>query len=73
MKHLMIAVSLSAVAVAGGVLLPTDDPPPLIPIGSRCAVPLPEGEGIGGHALGSLKQECNIAPVDQFQAPQKLL
>lgn len=39
----------------------------------RCLVPLPEGEGIGGHALGILKAACNSAPVDQLQAPQKLL
>ncbi|GGT85167.1 hypothetical protein GCM10010289_00950 [Streptomyces violascens] len=39
----------------------------------RCAVPLPEGEGIGGHGLGGPKAACNIAPVDQYQAPQKLL
>uniref|UniRef100_A0AAU2UZR6 RdlA protein n=1 Tax=Streptomyces sp. NBC_00003 TaxID=2903608 RepID=A0AAU2UZR6_9ACTN len=46
---------------------------PLINADLRCAVPLPEGEGIGGHALGSPKAACNIAPVDQYQAPQKLL
>ncbi|MGW2320146.1 hypothetical protein [Streptomyces sp. NPDC001680] len=45
----------------------------LINIDLRCAVPLPEGEGIGGHALGGPKTACNIAPVDQYQAPQKLL
>ncbi|MGW1050811.1 hypothetical protein ACWDBD_29000 [Streptomyces sp. NPDC001118] len=39
----------------------------------RCLVPLPEGEGIGGHALGGPKAACNIAPVDQYEAPQKLL
>ncbi|MFD9632390.1 hypothetical protein [Streptomyces violascens] len=39
----------------------------------RCAVPLPEGEGIGGHGLGGPKAACNVAPVDQYQAPQKLL
>ncbi|GAA2473159.1 hypothetical protein GCM10010388_77130 [Streptomyces mauvecolor] len=46
---------------------------PLINIDGRCLVPLPEGEGIGGHALGGPKASCNIAPVDQYQAPQKLL
>ncbi|WP_438290715.1 hypothetical protein [Streptomyces sp. HUAS TT7] len=46
---------------------------PLINIDLRCAVPLPEGEGIGGHLLGGPKAACNIAPVDQYQAPQKLL
>ncbi|MEU9366854.1 hypothetical protein AB0D78_34925 [Streptomyces avermitilis] len=30
----------------------------------RCAVPLPEGEGIGGHLLGGPKAACNVAPVD---------
>ncbi|MFD7166428.1 hypothetical protein [Streptomyces violascens] len=45
----------------------------LINVDLRCAVPLPEGEGIGGHALGGPKAACNIAPVDQYQAPQKLL
>ncbi|MFD9632392.1 hypothetical protein [Streptomyces violascens] len=39
----------------------------------RCAVPLPEGEGIGGHGLTGPKAACNIAPVDQYEAPQKLL
>jgi hypothetical protein len=46
---------------------------PLINIDLHCAVPLPEGEGIGGHGLGGPKASCNIAPVDQYQAPQKLL
>ncbi|MFE4872008.1 hypothetical protein [Streptomyces sp. NPDC056682] len=46
---------------------------PLINIDGRCLAPLPEGEGIGGHALGGPKSACNVAPVDQFQAPQKLL
>ncbi|MFD9632391.1 hypothetical protein [Streptomyces violascens] len=45
----------------------------LINVDLRCAVPLPEGEGIGGHALGGPKAACNVAPVDQYQAPQKLL
>uniref|UniRef100_A0AAU2UZ06 Uncharacterized protein n=1 Tax=Streptomyces sp. NBC_00003 TaxID=2903608 RepID=A0AAU2UZ06_9ACTN len=45
----------------------------LINVDLRCAVPLPEGEGIGGHGLGSPKAACNLAPVDQYQAPQKLL
>ncbi|KOU34662.1 hypothetical protein ADK54_09615, partial [Streptomyces sp. WM6378] len=46
---------------------------PFINVDLRCAVPLPEGEGIGGHLLGGPKAACNIAPVDQYQAPQKLL
>ncbi|NUQ96144.1 MAG: hypothetical protein HOY79_06125 [Streptomyces sp.] len=46
---------------------------PLINLDARCLVPLPEGEGIGGHGLGGPKAACNIAPVDQYQAPQKLL
>ncbi|MFJ9870951.1 hypothetical protein [Streptomyces sp. NPDC101165] len=46
---------------------------PFVNADLRCAVPLPEGEGIGGHGLGGPKAACNIAPVDQFQAPQKLL
>uniref|UniRef100_A0AAU2V0D8 PE-PGRS family protein n=1 Tax=Streptomyces sp. NBC_00003 TaxID=2903608 RepID=A0AAU2V0D8_9ACTN len=45
----------------------------LINVDGRCLVPLPEGEGIGGHGLGGPKAACNIAPVDQYQAPQKLL
>ncbi|WP_369394726.1 hypothetical protein AB5J72_49955 [Streptomyces sp. CG1] len=56
---------------AGGIL--NTYGAPLINADLRCLVPLPEGEGIGGHGLGSLKAFCNIAPVDQFQAPQKLL
>ncbi|WP_438289667.1 hypothetical protein [Streptomyces sp. HUAS TT7] len=46
---------------------------PLANVDLRCAVPLPEGEGIGGHGLGGPKAACNIAPVNQYQAPQKLL
>ncbi|MFI6054695.1 hypothetical protein ACIBCO_31995 [Streptomyces violascens] len=46
---------------------------PFINADLRCAVPLPEGEGIGGHALGGPKAACNTAPVDQYQGPQKLL
>ncbi|MFJ8311021.1 MULTISPECIES: hypothetical protein [unclassified Streptomyces] len=46
---------------------------PLINVDLRCAVPMPEGEGIGGHLLGGPKTACNVAPVDQFQGPQKLL
>ncbi|WP_159047686.1 hypothetical protein [Streptomyces sp. WM6378] len=42
-------------------------------IDGRCLVPLPEGEGIGGHGLTGPKAACNIAPVDQYEAPQKLL
>ncbi|MER5549524.1 hypothetical protein ABT072_45805 [Streptomyces sp. NPDC002589] len=56
---------------AGGIL--NTYGAPLINIDGRCLVPLPEGEGIGGHGLGSLKNECNLAPVDQYQGPQKLL
>lgn len=46
---------------------------PFANVDLRCAVPLPEGEGIGGHLLGGPKPACNLAPVDQYQAPQKLL
>ncbi|MFJ8390317.1 hypothetical protein ACIQ9Q_38580 [Streptomyces sp. NPDC094438] len=46
---------------------------PLVNVDLRCAVPMPEGEGIGGHLLGGPKTACNLAPVDQYQAPQKLL
>ncbi|MFI6688512.1 hypothetical protein [Streptomyces sp. NPDC050485] len=46
---------------------------PLAHVDGRCAAPMPEGEGIGGHALGTLKAECGVVPVDQYQAPQKLL
>ncbi|WP_406510350.1 hypothetical protein [Streptomyces sp. NBC_00212] len=56
---------------AGGIL--NTYGAPLINVDGRCVVPLPEGEGIGGHLLGSPKAACNIAPVDQYQAPQKLL
>ncbi|WP_229853053.1 hypothetical protein [Streptomyces albospinus] len=45
----------------------------LINVDLRCAVPLPEGEGIGGHGLGGPKAACNLAPVDQYEAPKKLL
>ena len=56
---------------AGGIL--NTYGAPLINVDGRCLVPLPEGEGIGGHLLGGPKAACNIAPVDQYQAPQKLL
>ncbi|WP_331721244.1 hypothetical protein [Streptomyces sp. NBC_00212] len=56
---------------AGGIL--NTYGAPLINADLRCAIPLPEGEGIGGHALGGPKAACNIAPVNQYQAPQKLL
>lgn len=56
---------------AGGIL--NTYGAPLINIDGRCLVPLPEGEGIGGHLLGGPKAACNVAPVDQFQTPQKLL
>ncbi|MER7841652.1 hypothetical protein ABTY98_38650 [Streptomyces sp. NPDC096040] len=56
---------------AGGIL--NTYGAPLINIDGRCLVPLPEGEGIGGHVLGGPKASCNVAPVDQYQAPQKLL
>ncbi|MFD7169928.1 hypothetical protein [Streptomyces violascens] len=39
----------------------------------RCAVPLPEGEGIGGHGLTTIKNQCNLGPTTLYQAPQKLL
>ncbi|WP_438296229.1 hypothetical protein [Streptomyces sp. HUAS TT7] len=39
----------------------------------RCAVPLPEGEGIGGHGLSTIKNQCNLGPTTLYQAPQKLL
>ncbi|MFI1369176.1 hypothetical protein [Streptomyces griseochromogenes] len=56
---------------AGGIL--NTYGAPLINADLRCAVPLPEGEGIGGHLLGEPKAACNIAPADQYQEPQKLL
>ncbi|WP_053730404.1 hypothetical protein [Streptomyces sp. WM6378] len=56
---------------SGGIL--NNHGAPLGNVDGRCLVPLPEGEGIGGHLLGTIKNDCNIAPVDQFQAPQKLL
>jgi hypothetical protein len=62
----------TAVAGDSGGILNTYGAP-LIHTDGRCLVPLPEGEGIGGHLLGGLKAACNITPVDQFQAPQKLL
>ncbi|WP_438292037.1 hypothetical protein [Streptomyces sp. HUAS TT7] len=45
----------------------------LVNVDGRCLVPLPEGEGIGGHGLTGPKAACNLAPVDQYEAPQKLL
>ncbi|MGW2813526.1 hypothetical protein [Streptomyces sp. NPDC001415] len=56
---------------AGGIL--NTYGAPLISADLRCAVPMPEGEGIGGHLLGGPKAACNVAPVNQYQGPQKLL
>ncbi|MFJ8389410.1 hypothetical protein ACIQ9Q_33730 [Streptomyces sp. NPDC094438] len=56
---------------AGGIL--NTYGAPLINIDGRCLVPLPEGEGIGGHLLGGPKAACNVAPVNQYQGPQRLL
>jgi hypothetical protein len=56
---------------AGGIL--NTYGAPLANVDLRCAVPLPEGEGIGGHAFGGPKAACNLAPVNQYQGPQKLL
>ncbi|MEV5277278.1 hypothetical protein [Streptomyces sp. NPDC051994] len=56
---------------SGGIL--NSHGAPLASADGRCGVPLPEGEGIGGHLLGGIKPACNVAPVDQFQAPSKLL
>ncbi|MGW2817925.1 hypothetical protein [Streptomyces sp. NPDC001415] len=56
---------------AGGIL--NTYGAPLINVDLRCAIPLPEGEGIGGHGLTGPKAACNLAPVEQYQGPQKLL
>ena len=56
---------------AGGIL--NTYGAPLINVDLRCPVPMPEGEGIGGHLLGGPKAACNVAPVNQYQGPQKLL
>ncbi|MEV8527408.1 hypothetical protein AB0451_25185 [Streptomyces sp. NPDC052000] len=56
---------------AGGIL--NTYGAPLANVDLRCAVPMPEGEGIGGHLLGGPKAACNLAPVNQYQGPQKLL
>ncbi|MGW2819059.1 hypothetical protein [Streptomyces sp. NPDC001415] len=56
---------------SGGIL--NNHGAPLGGVDLRCAVPMPEGEGIGGHGLSGLKNECQVAPVNQFLAPQKLL
>ncbi|KOU39642.1 hypothetical protein ADK54_25070 [Streptomyces sp. WM6378] len=56
---------------AGGIL--NTYGAPLINVDGRCLVPMPEGEGIGGHLLGGPKAACNAAPVNQYQGPQKLL
>ncbi|MFI6689847.1 hypothetical protein [Streptomyces sp. NPDC050485] len=56
---------------SGGVL--NNHGAPLGNLDGRCLVPLPEGEGIGGHAFATIKNQCNLAPATQYQAPQKLL
>uniref|UniRef100_A0AAU2UW84 Secreted protein n=1 Tax=Streptomyces sp. NBC_00003 TaxID=2903608 RepID=A0AAU2UW84_9ACTN len=61
----------SVAGESGGIL--NNHGAPLGHIDGRCLVGLPEGEGIGGHLLGTVKDQCNVAPVNQFQAPQKLL
>jgi hypothetical protein len=47
----LLAVGLPASAHPGHTQVMADD-------SSRCLVPLPEGEGIGGHLLGGPKAAC---------------
>lgn len=44
---------------------------PLVNADLRCAVPA--AQGVGGNVLGGPVAACNDAPVDQFDAPERIL
>ncbi|MHB9758472.1 hypothetical protein ACYBSK_29170 [Streptomyces sp. BYX5S] len=44
---------------------------PFVNVDLRCAVPAPEG--VGGNVLGGPVAACDNAPVDQFDAPERIV
>ncbi|MGW2346204.1 hypothetical protein [Streptomyces sp. NPDC001661] len=44
---------------------------PLVNADLRCAVPA--AQGVGGNVLGGPVAACNDAPVDQFDAPERIV
>ncbi|MEV5976788.1 hypothetical protein [Streptomyces sp. NPDC052114] len=44
---------------------------PFVDVDLRCAVPA--AQGVGGNVLGGPVTTCNNAPVDQFDAPERIL
>ncbi|MFI6942853.1 hypothetical protein ACIBI4_26595 [Streptomyces sp. NPDC050418] len=44
---------------------------PLVDVDLRCAVPNPQG--VGGNVLGGPMAACPVAPVDQFDAPERII
>ncbi|MDX3386054.1 hypothetical protein PV682_32035 [Streptomyces niveiscabiei] len=44
---------------------------PLVNVDLRCAVP--NAEGVGGNVLGGPSAACPVAPVDQFDAPRRII
>ncbi|WP_306324101.1 MULTISPECIES: hypothetical protein [unclassified Streptomyces] len=44
---------------------------PLVDVDLRCAVP--GAQGVGGNVLGGPSANCTNEPVDQFDAPERIL
>ncbi|MFJ2768348.1 hypothetical protein [Streptomyces sp. NPDC087300] len=44
---------------------------PFVDVDLRCAVPA--AQGVGGNVLGGPVTTCNNAPVDQFDAPERII
>lgn len=44
---------------------------PFVDVDLRCAVPA--AQGVGGNVLGGPVTACNNAPVDQFDAPERII
>ncbi|WP_372351382.1 hypothetical protein [Streptomyces sp. KL116D] len=66
------ATSNGDVAIAGdpgGIL--NSYGAPFVDVDLRCAVPA--AQGVGGNVLGGPVTACNNAPVDQFDAPERIV
>ncbi|KPI02598.1 hypothetical protein OK074_5261 [Actinobacteria bacterium OK074] len=44
---------------------------PLVNVDLRCAVP--NAQGVGGNVLGGPMAACPVAPVDQFDGPERII
>ncbi|MGW5862612.1 hypothetical protein ACWFRJ_10630 [Streptomyces sp. NPDC055239] len=44
---------------------------PFVDVDLRCAVP--SAQGVGGNVLGGPVAACDTAPVDQFDAPERII